>query len=45
MGKSKSVDKTPLDDLDFSILNYLQQDGRISFTVIAEKLNVSIGTI
>lgn len=45
MGKSKSVDKTPLDDLDFSILTYLQQDGRISFTVIAEKLNVSIGTI
>jgi Lrp/AsnC family transcriptional regulator, regulator for asnA, asnC and gidA len=45
MGKSKSADKTPLDDLDFSILTYLQQDGRISFTVIAEKLNVSIGTI
>ncbi|QHS59254.1 Lrp/AsnC family transcriptional regulator [Chitinophaga agri] len=45
MGKTKSADKTPLDDLDFSILTYLQQDGRISFTVIAEKLHVSIGTI
>lgn len=34
-----------LDELDFSILTYLQQDGRMSFTVIAEKLGVSIGTI
>jgi Lrp/AsnC family transcriptional regulator, regulator for asnA, asnC and gidA len=34
-----------LDDLDFSILSFLQQDGRMSFTVIAEKLNVSIGTV
>jgi Lrp/AsnC family transcriptional regulator for asnA, asnC and gidA len=34
-----------LDDLDFSILTFLQKDGRMSFTVIAEKLNVSIGTI
>lgn len=34
-----------LDALDFSILSYLQQDGRMSFTVIAEKLNVSIGTV
>ena len=34
-----------LDELDFSILSYLQQDGRMSFTVIAEKLGVSIGTI
>jgi Lrp/AsnC family transcriptional regulator, regulator for asnA, asnC and gidA len=38
-------DKHKLDDLDFSILSYLQQDGRMSFTVIAEKLKVSIGTI
>lgn len=45
MGKTKSADKIPLDDLDFSILTYLQQDGRVSFTVIAEKLNVSIGTV
>lgn len=34
-----------LDDLDFAILSYLQKDGRMSFTIIAEKLNVSIGTI
>ncbi|CAN5636801.1 Lrp/AsnC family transcriptional regulator [soil metagenome] len=34
-----------LDSLDFDILSCLQIDGRMSFTVIAEKLNVSIGTI
>lgn len=34
-----------LDDLDFAILSCLQMDGRMSFTVIAEKLDVSIGTI
>jgi len=34
-----------LDDLDFSILSCLQKDGRISFTVMAEQLNVSVGTI
>jgi Lrp/AsnC family transcriptional regulator for asnA, asnC and gidA len=34
-----------LDELDFSILSFLQKDGRMSFTVIAEKLKVSIGTI
>ncbi|MES2649863.1 MAG: Lrp/AsnC family transcriptional regulator [Bacteroidota bacterium] len=34
-----------LDNLDFDILSCLQTDGRMSFTVIAEKLNVSIGTI
>lgn len=34
-----------LDKLDFEILSCLQQDGRMSFTVIAEKLKVSIGTI
>lgn len=42
------MDKTSpiiLDELDFAILSYLQQDGRMSFTVIAEKLKVSIGTI
>ena len=38
-------EKNKLDDLDFAILTYLQQDGRMSFTVIAEKLKVSIGTI
>lgn len=34
-----------LDKLDFDILSYLQEDGRMSFTVIADKLNVSIGTV
>ncbi len=38
-------EKHKLDELDFAILSYLQQDGRMSFTVIAEKLKVSIGTI
>lgn len=33
------------DELDFDILSCLQEDGRMSFTVMAEKLNVSIGTI
>lgn len=47
MAKHKLPEHSPtqLDDLDFSILSHLQQDGRVSFTVIAEKLNVSIGTI
>lgn len=34
-----------LDDLDFNVLSCLQQDGRMSFTVMAEKLAVSVGTI
>ena len=34
-----------LDELDFAILSCLQQEGRMSFTVIAKKLSVSIGTI
>ncbi|GAB3699155.1 Lrp/AsnC family transcriptional regulator [Spirosoma flavus] len=33
-----------LDDLDFAILACLQKDGRMSFTEIAERLNVSVGT-
>jgi Lrp/AsnC family transcriptional regulator, regulator for asnA, asnC and gidA len=41
-----SMHKTAnLDELDFAILSFLQKDGRMSFTVIAEKLDVSIGTI
>ena len=40
-----STEKIDLDDLDFSILSCLQQDGRMSFTIMAEKLNVSVGTI
>lgn len=34
-----------LDDLDFSIVSCLQQDGRMSFTVMAGRLHVSVGTI
>jgi len=34
-----------LDELDFSILMLLQEDGRMSFTVMAEKLGVSISNI
>ncbi len=34
-----------LDKLDFDILSCLQEDGRMSFTVIADKLKVSIGTV
>ncbi|MBD2704362.1 Lrp/AsnC family transcriptional regulator [Spirosoma sp. BT702] len=40
------MEKNPstLDDLDFAILSCLQKDGRMSFTEIAERLNVSVGT-
>ncbi len=34
-----------LDELDFNILRQLQQDGRMSFTVIAERLGMSISSI
>ncbi|MDB5231526.1 MAG: transcriptional regulator, AsnC family [Chitinophagaceae bacterium] len=34
-----------LDELDFEVLSCLQQDGRMSFTVMAEKLKVSVGTV
>ncbi len=34
-----------LDDLDFKILSCLQKDGRMSLTVMAKALNVSIGTV
>ncbi|MBK8608966.1 MAG: Lrp/AsnC family transcriptional regulator [Chitinophagaceae bacterium] len=33
-----------LDTLDFDILSMLQEDGRMSFTVIAERLKISVGT-
>jgi Lrp/AsnC family transcriptional regulator, regulator for asnA, asnC and gidA len=48
MIRDKNIDagkNNGLDEIDFSILSFLQQDGRMSFTVIAEKLNVSIGTV
>lgn len=35
---------TTLDDLDFAVLSCLQQDGRMSFTEIADQLKVSVGT-
>ncbi len=34
-----------IDELDFHILSELQKDGSMSLTVMAKKLNVSIGTI
>ena len=36
---------TTLDELDFAILKLMQQDGRMSFTELAEKLDVSISNI
>lgn len=39
------MSKEALDELDFQILSCLQQDGRMSFTIIADKLKVSIGTV
>lgn len=36
--------QSTLDELDFAILSCLQKDGRMSFTEIAEHLNVSVGT-
>ncbi|HVW59186.1 MAG TPA: Lrp/AsnC family transcriptional regulator [Puia sp.] len=36
---------TTLDELDFAILNLMQQDGRMSFTELAEKLDASISNI
>jgi Lrp/AsnC family transcriptional regulator for asnA, asnC and gidA len=41
MAKSAHI----LDDLDFGIVSCLQQDGRMSYTVMAETLKVSVGTI
>lgn len=34
-----------LDQLDFEIVSCLQQDGRMSFTDMAERLGVSVGTV
>ena len=36
---------TTMDGLDFAIVSCLQQDGRMSFTVMASRLKVSVGTI
>ena len=43
--ESVSIRNTPLDELDFAILVQLQQDGRMSFTEMADKLDVSISNI
>lgn len=45
LSPSSNSNNAPLDDLDLSILMLLQGDGRMSFTVMAEKLNVSISNI
>lgn len=42
---SRPSNNGTLDEMDFSILSCLQEDGRMSFTVIAERLKVSVGTI
>jgi len=34
-----------LDEMDFAILSLLQRDGRISFTDIAKRLDVSVNTV
>lgn len=34
-----------LDDIDFQILTYLQQDGRKSFTDISQEMGVSVGMV
>jgi Lrp/AsnC family transcriptional regulator, regulator for asnA, asnC and gidA len=36
---------TPLDELDFDLLQHLQHDGRVSFTDLANKLDVSVSTV
>lgn len=43
--KTTPAHNDTLDELDFAVLMQLQQDGRMSFTVMAEKLKVSISTI
>jgi len=39
MEKNKIKAGVSLDEMDFAILNHLQNDGRTSFTIIADKLN------
>ena len=43
--RKKKTTRLSMDTLDFAIVSCLQQDGRMSFTVMAEKLKVSIGNI
>jgi len=46
MERNKTTAKSNilLDEIDFAILSYLQNDGRTSFTVIADKLSWSHGS-
>lgn len=39
------TERPSLDDVDLAILGQLQEDGRRSFTEMAERLGVSIGTV
>lgn len=43
--KNSSNNNAHLDELDFSVLVLLQQDGRVSFTDMAEKLKISVNTV
>lgn len=46
MGKYLDMDNNnSLDELDFTIMSYLQNDGRASFTVMAKETGASISTI
>lgn len=45
MKQELQLNGTSLDELDFSVLSLLQQDGRMSLTEMAEKLGVSISTV
>jgi Lrp/AsnC family transcriptional regulator, regulator for asnA, asnC and gidA len=38
-------DTQGLDDLDKQLLKYLQRDGRLSYTELAEILNTTVGTV
>ncbi|SEC93738.1 Lrp/AsnC family transcriptional regulator, regulator for asnA, asnC and gidA [Tenacibaculum sp. MAR_2009_124] len=42
---NKTMEETQLDDLDYKIIKHLQSDGRMSFTEIAEDLDVAVSTI
>jgi Lrp/AsnC family transcriptional regulator for asnA, asnC and gidA len=43
--RRNAVDQTKLDQLDREIIRLLQYDGRMPFTQIAEKVDVSEGTV
>lgn len=45
MKKQDNSTKFELDDLDFQILKFLQEDSRIAFTNIAKKLNIPDTTV